>query len=60
MTDDQWNQARTEQLQPPAKVALLFVAMSPGNQAMAKNDLPGAEAAYTKALGEYPETAAIS
>jgi tetratricopeptide (TPR) repeat protein len=60
IADDQWNQARTQQLQPPAKGALLYIAMFPGNQAMAKKDWAAAEAAYGKALGDYPDAAAIS
>ena len=63
LTDDQWNQARTQQLQPPAKGALLYIAMYPGNQAMAKKpdaDYAGAEATYTKALTDYPDATAIS
>ncbi len=61
MSDAAWNDART-QLQPPAKAALLYMAMLPGNQAMAKSpkDCPAAEAAYTKALGDYPDQTAIS
>ncbi|HEY9141484.1 MAG TPA: hypothetical protein VIN93_11365 [Bryobacteraceae bacterium] len=61
MTDAAWSAARA-QLQPPAKAALLYMAMLPGNQAMAKNpkDCPAAEAAYTKALGDYPDQTAIS
>ena len=61
VSDTDWNNART-QLQPPAKAALLYMAMLPGNQAMAKSpkDCPGAEAAYSKALGDYPDQTAIS
>lgn len=60
VADDAWNTARTTQLQPPAKAAMLYIAMLPGNQAFAKKDWPAAEAAYTKALQEYPENAALS
>ncbi len=59
MTDADWERARP-QLQAPAKAALLYMAMLPGNQAMAKKDYAAAEAAYTKALGEYPDQTAIS
>jgi tetratricopeptide (TPR) repeat protein len=61
MSDADWNNARG-QLQPPAKAALLYIAMLPGNQAMAKNpkDCPAAEAAYAKALGDYADKTAIS
>jgi hypothetical protein len=61
VSDADWNNARA-QLQGPAKAALLYMAMLPGNQAMAKNpkDCAAAEAAYTKALGDYPAQTAIS
>lgn len=60
VADDAWNTARTTQLQPPAKAAMLYISMLPGNQAFAKKDWPAAEAAYTKALQEYPDNAALS
>jgi len=61
LSDDDWGKARA-QLQPPAKAALLYIAMLPGSQAMAKSpqDCPTAEAAYAKALGEYPDQTVIS
>ena len=97
VSDADWNNART-QLQPPAKAALLYMAMLPGNQAMALGNqalasgkasekLAGtqtgadhdasmqkaaqqyeaaqaayatAQAAFTKALGDYPDQTAIS
>ncbi len=55
-----WADARTKQLQPPAKAAILYVAMLPGNQAFAKQDWAGAEAAYAKALQQYPDNSAIA
>lgn len=59
-TDDAaWNQAR-QQLQPVAKTALLYIAMLPGNQAFDKKDWAACEAAYSKALGEYPDNAFIA
>ena len=57
--DAAWNQAR-EQLQPIAKTALLYIAMLPGNQAYDKKDWAGCEAAYTKALSEYPQNAFVA
>ncbi len=60
VADAQWNEARTTQLQPPAKAALMYIAMLPGNQAFAKKDWAGCEAAYTKALQAYPQNSAIS
>ena len=32
VADADWNKARTEQLQPPAKAALMYMAMLPGNR----------------------------
>ncbi len=60
VADDKWNEARTTQLQPTAKAALMYIAMLPGNQAFAKKDWAGCEAAYAKALAAYPQNAAIS
>jgi TolA-binding protein len=57
---DAWAKARSEQLQPPAKIALMHIAMLPGNVAFSKKDWAAAEAAYTKALQQYPENSAIS
>jgi len=83
MSDAAWDQART-QLQPPAKAALLYMAILPGTQAMAAGkadeklaasqtgadhdatmqkaaqEFAAAEAAYTKALGEFPDQTVIS
>jgi hypothetical protein len=61
ISDTAWNDARN-QLQPPARAALLYMAMLPGIQAMAKTpkDCPAAEVAYSKALGDYPDQTAIS
>jgi hypothetical protein len=60
-TPEQWAAARAD-IEKRAKTALGAIAMIPGNQAMAKNpkDCAAAEAAYTKALTEYPDLAAIS
>ena len=57
----QWAEARAG-MQDKAAVALLYLAMLPGNQAMAKQppDCAAAESAYSKALTEYPEKAAVS
>ena len=61
LSDDAWAQART-QLKAPAQAALLYIAMLPGSQAMSKNpkDCPAAEAAYTKAMGEYSDQTVVS
>lgn len=60
VADDAWNKARTEQLQPPAKAALQYIAMAPGNVAYNKKDYAAAEAAYSKALEQYPDNAALA
>jgi hypothetical protein len=58
--DAAWANARSSQLQPPAKTALQRIVMLPGNQAFQKNDFAGADAAYTKALQQYPDNSAIA
>ena len=63
-SDSDWNTARN-QLDGVAKLALVFVAMAPGNKAMASNPkdpatCATAEAVYTKALQEYPDSAQIA
>jgi len=60
VADAAWAEARTTQLQPPAKAALLFIAMLPGNKAFKDKNWAGCEAAYAKALGTYPQNSAIS
>ncbi len=83
MSDEDWAKARI-QLQAPAKAALLYMAMLPGNQAQASGQAAeklaktqtgadrdagmqkamqqyeAAQAAYAKALGDYPDQTAIS
>jgi tetratricopeptide (TPR) repeat protein len=61
LTDEQWTKLKND-VQAPAKAALLYAAMLPGNRAMTKQprDCAAAEPAYTKALQEHPEAAAIS
>jgi hypothetical protein len=59
LSDADWSNARN-QLQPPAKAALLYIDMLPGSQDMAKKDCPAAEAAYAKALGDYPDQTVIA
>ena len=58
-SDADWAKAR-EQLQPAAKSALLYIAMKPGVDAMQKKDYPGAEAAFQKALQQYPDSGQIA
>jgi tetratricopeptide (TPR) repeat protein len=58
---DKWAEARAD-MKEKATAALLYLDMLPGIQAMAKRppDCAAADAAYTKALGIWPEKAAIS
>jgi hypothetical protein len=59
VSDADWATART-QLQAAAKGALLYIAVLPGEQAAAKKDCPAAEAAFTKAIKEIPDSAYIA
>lgn len=56
-----WAEARTD-MQEKADSALLYIAMLPGIQAMAKRppDCAAAEAAYIRALSAYPERSTVS
>ena len=58
-SDDQWNQAKAK-VESDMRAALLFVAMLPGTQAQNKKDFEGAEAAFTKALQQYPDCPQIA
>ena len=60
VSDADWEKVRTGQLQPPAKATILWIAMKPGTDAMSAKDYPSAEAAFTKALGSQPDSAAIA
>ena len=61
VSDAKWAEARAD-MKEKASTALLYIAMLPGIQAMAKQppDCPSAESAYTKALAAYPDKAAVS
>jgi len=61
VTAEQWAQARAD-MRAKASAALLHIAMLPGIQAMAQTppDCAAAEAAYSKALQEYPERSVLS
>ncbi len=59
LTDDAWAQARG-QVQTAARRTLLFVALVPGSRAMEKGDCAPAEAAFTKALQENPDSVQAS
>jgi hypothetical protein len=59
-----WAKARND-LDTVAKSALVYAAMLPGNRALASNpkdprNCASAEAAYTKALGDHPDSAQIA
>ena len=56
-----WEKARAS-MKEQATGALLYIAMQPGVQAMAKQppDCAAAEAAYTRALKEYPDKTVLS
>jgi hypothetical protein len=58
-TDEQFQQTKA-QMTPIATGYLLQEAVQPGVDAMAKKDCPAAEAAFTKALGDYPQNTWIS
>jgi len=62
ISDADWNNARNQQLVPPAKVALMFIATLPGAQAMAKTppDCAAADTAFAAALKENPDSSAIA
>ncbi len=61
LTDENWTKLKSD-VQAPAKAALLYLAMLPGNQAMTKQprDCEAAQVAYAKALEDYPDAAAVS
>ncbi len=59
LDDAQWNTAKG-QLQNAAKAALLFVAVVPGSNALAKNDCATAQTVFSKALSDYPDNAFIA
>jgi hypothetical protein len=58
---EKWAEVRTD-MRDKAKATLLYLAMLPGIQAMAKQppDCPAAELAYRKALADYPDKTALS
>ncbi|HKX00033.1 MAG TPA: hypothetical protein VJN43_19985 [Bryobacteraceae bacterium] len=63
-SDADWANARN-QLDAVGKAALVYIAILPGNQALAANpkdpsNCAAAETAYTKALQDYPESAQVA
>jgi hypothetical protein len=59
ISETAWADAR-KQLNEAANAAILRIALLPGMQAVAKKDCPAAEAAWAKALGDYPAHTEIS
>jgi hypothetical protein len=59
ITDAAWAEAKG-QLQSAARGALLYVALAPGMKAMKAQDCENAEAVFTKALQQYPDSAQAS
>jgi hypothetical protein len=57
--DTAWAEAR-KTLNDAANATIQRIALVPGMQAAAKKDCPAAEAAWTKALGAYPENTWVS
>ena len=58
-SDADWAKAR-DQMQSAAKGALLYLVMKPGLDAMQKKDYAAAEAAFKKALEQYPDSGPIA
>jgi hypothetical protein len=59
VSDGDWTTARNA-LNTAANDALYQIALAPGRQAVASKDCPAAEAAWSKALGDYPDKTVIS
>src|SRR5581483_4994843 len=57
--DAAWSQARG-QLGNAAKGALLYSAVGPGSNALAKNDCATAQSVFSKALSDYPDNSFIA
>jgi hypothetical protein len=54
VTDDQWKQVKP-QLEAVAKATIEWVVTKPARDATDKKDLPGAEAAWSKLVQQYPD-----
>jgi hypothetical protein len=61
VSEADWEKARAS-MKEQAGAALLYIAMQPGVQAMAKQppDCAAADAAYTRALNAYPDKSVLS
>jgi hypothetical protein len=58
-SDADWTKARAD-IEGRARTALAAISLAPASQALARNDFAAAEAAFTQALGQYPNNASIS
>jgi hypothetical protein len=56
ISEADWDKARVD-LQKAAKGTLLYIALKPGLDAMKAKDYPTAEAAFKKALDQFPDSA---
>lgn len=58
---EKWAEVQND-MREKAKASLLYIAMLPGIQSMAKQppDCPAAESAYSRALADYPDKAVLS
>jgi hypothetical protein len=54
-----WDKARDD-IEKRAQTALVSITLAPANQALAAKNYTAAEAAFTKALNEYPQSAAAA
>jgi len=54
-----WTKARAD-LETGPKAALMYIAVAPASQALAKKDCPTAETLFAKALQDYPDNAYIA
>jgi len=59
VNEDAWKQARPG-VEKLAKDTLMYITMKPGADAEQKKDYVAAEAAYTKALQQYPDSGDIA
>lgn len=59
VSDADWAKAK-DQIEAAANGAQLYVAAVPGDQAAAKGDMKGAEAAYKTALQKYPDNGQLA
>jgi len=57
--DTAWNAARAD-VEGKARTAMIAIALKPGLAAKEKKDCPGQEAAFAKALGDYPDSGAAA